>query len=177
MTSLMFLALSPADLHPVGTLNLSAPLICALVSALVLVVIFIIAAIIGSQTKIVKDEAPRGTHNATHDKSVWRERINQVVAAHKSGKLTREQAFAQLAQITRDFAGEASGKDFSSRTLADLNKLPRNASNQQTLDMLRQTVAALYPPEFADATINRSARETTVDDAAGWVSTLVERWR
>ena len=38
------------------------------------------------------------------------------------------------------------------------------------------TIAALYPPEYADSAVDTHAREVSVDDAAGWASTLVERW-
>ena len=43
--------------------------------------------------------------------------------------------------------------------------------------MLRQTIAALYPPEFADERFNDSARQTDVEQAAQWVNRLVERWK
>ena len=56
--------------------------------------------------------------------------------------------------------------------------LPRSDSigNRHGLDLLRQTIAALYPPEFADERFNAAAGEASVDEAAGWVATLIERW-
>lgn len=174
----MMLAISPSDLHPVSAPNISGALLAALVAALILVVALIVAAVLGSRAKSATASTSTTTaRRAGHDKTDWIKRINSVVNLYNAKEISREQAFARLAKITRSFAGEASGKDMSARTLSDLNRLPRNASNQETLDRLRQTVAALYPPEFADASRNRSARETTVADAAGWVTTLVERWQ
>ena len=43
--------------------------------------------------------------------------------------------------------------------------------------LLRQTIAALYPPEFANAEFNAQAKDATVEQAADWVLNLVERWR
>ena len=45
------------------------------------------------------------------------------------------------------------------------------------LDALKQTIGALYPPEFADDARNRIAQTTSVQQAAEWVANLVERWR
>ena len=54
---------------------------------------------------------------------------------------------------------------------------PRTTGNQHGLTLLRQTIEALYPPEFADAERNHTAREATVEQAGEWVANLVERWR
>ena len=53
----------------------------------------------------------------------------------------------------------------------------RSTGNQQGLTLLRQTIEALYPPEFADAERNHIARQATVEQAGEWVANLVERWR
>ena len=104
-------------------------------------------------------------------------RIDEVVARHESGALPRHEAFVELSVIARDFAGAASGKELSSSTLTDLAYLNRTPANRQGLDALKQTISALYPPEFADDARNRIAQTTSVQQAAEWVANLVERWR
>ena len=93
------------------------------------------------------------------------------------GELEREEAFAQLAAIARDFASTATGTDVRNQTLTDIEETPRTTGNQQGLTLLRQTIEALYPPEFADAERNHIARQATVEQAGEWVANLVERWR
>ena len=104
-------------------------------------------------------------------------RIDDVVARHESETLPRHEAFVELSVIARDFAGAASGKELSSSTLTDLAYLNRTPANRQGLDALKQTIGALYPPEFADDARNRPPRTTSVQQAAEWVANLVERWR
>ena len=82
-----------------------------------------------------------------------------------------------LAAIARDFASAATGSDVRSQTLTDIEATPRTTGNQHGLTLLRQTIEALYPPEFADAERNHTAREATVEQAGEWVANLVERWR
>ena len=67
--------------------------------------------------------------------------------------------------------------ELSSSTLTDLAYLNRTPANRQGLDALKQTIGALYPPEFADDARNRIAQTTSVQQAAEWVANLVERWR
>ena len=61
-----------------------------------------------------------GRHDAATGTSVWHERIDDVVARHAKGDLTRENAFALLASIARDFASAATGSDVRSQTLTDI---------------------------------------------------------
>ena len=68
-------------------------------------------------------------------------------------------------------------RDIRNRTLADIDAAPRTTGNQEGITLLRQTIEALYPPEFADAANNGIAREATVEQAGEWVANLVERWR
>ena len=105
------------------------------------------------------------------------ERINDVVDRHANGDLGREEAFALLASIARDFVSTATGSDVRNQTLTDIEATPRTTGNQHGLTLLRQTIEALYPPEFADAERNHTAREATVEQAGEWVANLVERWR
>ena len=119
----------------------------------------------------------RGRHDASTGTSIWHERINDVVDRHANGDLGREEAFALLASIARDFVSTATGSDVRNQTLTDIEATPRTTGNQHGLTLLRQTIEALYPPEFADAERNHTAREATVEQAGEWVANLVERWR
>ena len=116
---------------------------------------------------------PKGAHSGAHGRDVWRARIADVVTRHEGGSLTREEAFAELASIAREFASERTGRDFNAHTLTDIRRETRAAGG---VDLLRTTIAALYPPEFADVRVNAHARTADVREAAGWVSNLVERW-
>ncbi|AKV55437.1 hypothetical protein BACT_0975 [Bifidobacterium actinocoloniiforme DSM 22766] len=120
---------------------------------------------------------PQAKHVTAPSKERWHTRIDQVVTDHAQGRIDQSQAMSQLAEIVRAFASEASGQDLTARTLAELSRQPRTRSNRRQLDLLRQTIAALYPPEFADPSVNRQAYEAQVPQAAQWASALVEGWR
>ncbi|KFI52758.1 hypothetical protein [Bifidobacterium biavatii] len=167
-----------ADLNPVPQLALTTPLLAVIIGCLVLAAALIALTVVLSRPRRVPANAPRrGNHMTGGDAAAWHARIDGIVARYEAKELTREQAFVELAETTRDFAGAATGRDMRASTLRDLSSLPRNAGDRQGLDLLRQTVAALYPPEFADAALNRHAASINVREAAGWVSNLVERWR
>ena len=162
------LATDPGDLRPVESLALTTPLVVAIVACLLLAVGLIALIIMLSRPA----RKPRNSNASS--KAEWRARIDDVVARHESGALPRHEAFVELSVIARDFAGAASGKELSSSTLTDLAYLNRTPANRQGL---RQTIGALYPPEFADDARNRIAQTTSVQQAAEWVANLVERWR
>ena len=165
------LATDPGDLRPVESLALTTPLVVAIVACLLLAVGLIALIIMLSRParKPRNSDRARGAHSNASSKAEWRSRIDDVVARHE--------AFVELAVIARDFAGAASGKELSSSTLTDLAYLNRTPANRQGLDALKQTIGALYPPEFADDARNRIAQTTSVQQAAEWVANLVERWR
>ena len=158
---------------------MTTPLVVAIVACLLLAVglIALIIMLARPARKSRNSDRARGTHSNASSKAEWRARIDDVVARHESGALPRHEAFVELAVIARDFAGAASGKELSSSTLTDLAYLNRTPANRQGLDALKQTISALYPPEFADDARNRIAQTTSVQQAAEWVANLVERWR
>lgn len=171
------LAIDVTDLSPAAAFELTAPLIIAMLALLVAA-----AALIGTTVflsrprRAPRKPAARGSHNAAGETAGWRTRIDDILRQHHDGQLGREQAFAALALVARDFATATSGRNLASSTLSDIARLPRTSSDRNGLELLRMTISALYPPEFADATLNAAARDTSVDEAAGWVSTLIERW-
>lgn len=179
MPSALTLAVEPADLHPQDELSLTGPLVAVIAVCLLLALGLIVAVVILSRSprKPAKVKQPRGAHRSTSAKALWHARIDAIVDQHERGALSREEALAQLALVARDFATDASGRPLHSSTLTDLTRLDRTSANRQGLDTLRQTIEALYPPEFADPAFNIHARSVTVPQAADWVANLVERWR
>lgn len=172
------LALDTDDLTTVGSLDLTTPLAVVLaVCAVAAIMLIVLAAVLSRPKRSAPRQAPRGAHRSDADGNQWRRRIDEVVTLHDSGVIDREDAFTRLAAVARDYASTVSGKDMSSHTLNDLAHEPRRPNNRRGLDLLRQTIEALYPAEFADAGVNTQARDTSVEQAAEWVSTLVERWR
>ena len=163
-------------LPPMGnfsTIVLVATLGCALAA-----IGFVVAVIVLSRPQSHGgDHFTRESHRALTDKEIWHTRIDDIVGQHERGEIDSDEAFTRLAELTREFASTGFNRNMSNHTLTDFKREPRIPSNQQSLDLLRQTIAALYPPEFADAEYNEQARETTVEEASTWVATLVERWQ
>lgn len=109
-------------------------------------------------------------------KKTWQEEVNRVVADHKQGKLSRDQAMKELAGIARGFASQSWHQDMTTKTLAEITVQPRTTSTSKGLDLLRQTIDALYPPEFSLYGERYGGEPVSVDEAADWVITLIERW-
>lgn len=165
------LATDPGDLRPVESLALTTPLVVAIVACLLLAVGLIALIIMLSRParKPRNSDRARGAHSNASSKAEWRARIDDVVARHESGALPRHEAFVELSVIARDFAGAASGKELSSSTLTDLAYLNRTPANRQGLDALKQTIGALYPPEFADDARTESPRRPACSrPPSGW---------
>lgn len=126
------------------------------------------------------DAAPHGAHRESSPRWAWHERIDAIVSAERSGDISREEAFTRLAAVARDFASQAGNADMGASTLHEISAKTSGSEvgrfGARGFTLLRQTIAALYPPQFADEQFNRQARETSVEQAASWVSNLVERW-
>lgn len=164
--------------QPKATLPIPTTLVVLLIVSIVLAVVLIALTIFLSRPR--RHGSQTRSHGAHSDKSsnrAWLDRVQRTLDDFSNGDITRDEAFRQLADTARDYAGERTGSDMSTRTLAELNRSERTGSDKQGLDLLRQTIAALYPPEFADIARNAQARDTTVAEAGQWVSTLIERWR
>lgn len=171
-------ALAEERLVPVAQLDLTAPLVAAIVICLLVALALVVLAIVLTRpARRAKRVSRPGAHSEVSGKSAWHARIEDIVRRHAAGDVEREEAFAELAAVARDYASAASADDLRSSTLTDIAQTPRHPGNRHGLDLLRQTIEALYPPEFADAAANTQARDTSVEEAAGWVAMLVERWR
>lgn len=171
------LAVDTNDLQPVGQLDIATPLIVAAALAAVLAIALVTGAVLLSRPRRNRDKPqPRGAHLDDTVKTSWHRRIDDVVRRYHAEQIDRETAFIELAAICRGIASAHTGRDLHAHTLTDIRREPRNPSTRTGLDTLRMTIAALYPPEYADSAVDTHAREVSVDDAAGWASTLVERW-
>ena len=171
------LAVDTNDLQPVGQLDIATPLIVAAALAAVLAIALVAGAVLLSRPRRNRDKPqPRGAHLDDTVKTSWHRRIDDVVRRYHAEQIDRETAFIELAAICRGIASAHTGRDLHAHTLTDIRREPRNPSTRTGFDTLRMTIAALYPPEYADSAVDTYAREVSVDDAAGWASTLVERW-
>ena len=115
----------------------------------------------------------RGRHSEGPDDE-WHAELADIRDDFHAGRSSETQAYAALSALARDFASQRLGTDLSSSTLLDLNRRHQVSSKEQ-FTRLRQTIAALYPAEFAPQT-NIQASQTNVDQAADWVAELLERW-
>ncbi|MBT1176607.1 hypothetical protein [Bifidobacterium callimiconis] len=152
------------------------PYVAAMLVLLVIAVALVILTVVVSRPRR-RTTTVAGAHRSASDKGEWLAEIEDVQFRFRAGEIGADDAFSELAGIARRFASDRLGRDVTNHTLAELHAVPRSRSNGKGLDLLKQTISALYPPEFADAATQAHAGETSVDEAAGWVSNLVERWR
>ena len=104
-----------------------------------------------------------------------------IVALVIMSRPRRAKRVAAPRAVARDFASQASSAELGSTTLQEIASRSAGSlagdSGVHGFTLLRQTIAALYPPEFANAEFNAQAKDATVEQAADWVLNLVERWR
>lgn len=177
------LSITPAikldDLKPVSELDQTAMFIAILAGSLAVACLLIALVVVLSRPRTTPPRAshPRGVHHPAGGNRAWHQRIDAVVERYRAGRITRDQAFTQLAAIARQYASGMSGTAMATQTLSDLNRATPPTTGKEGFTLLRQTIAALYPPQFADERYNDAARTTSVEQGAEWVSTLIERWR
>lgn len=173
------MAIKLDDLNPVGELDQSGMLTAMLAGCVAIACLLIVLIIVLSRPRTIPPRAPRpkGAHHPTGGTRVWHQRIDAVVQRYHAQDITRDQAFTELAAIAREYASGVSGTVMATQTLSDLNRATPPTSGKEGFTLLRQTIAALYPPQFADERYNDAARTTSVEQGAEWVSALVERWR
>lgn len=174
----MTFLLAAHDFDVRSQIHLGNKLIVVIASCLILAVILVALTVwLSRPSRKPAMPTSRGRHDALAGTSGWHQRIETVVSRHANGELDREEAFAQLAGIARDFVSTVTGTDMRNLTLTDIKRTPQTTGNRRGLTLFRQTIEALYPPEFADAEHNSIAKEATVEQAGEWVANLVERWR
>ena len=146
--------------------------------ALTATVVVLSLALAATALLLPKFRRQQGKHTVQANpdsRNAWHQRIDQVVAQYDSGRLDRDQAMTALATIARGFASRSWNNDMKAKTLAEIKAQPRTPSTRQGLDLLRQTIDALYPPEFA-LPRDSAGTDATVNQAADWVRDLIERW-
>lgn len=181
-SSTLAAAVDVNDLHPVTDVPVASLLPIVTMACFIALLILIVAIVIMPRPRRAKRvAAPRGSHNAFAPVSQWKSRVHDIVERNGAGKLSREDAFVELAAVARDFASQASSAELGSTTLQEIASRSAGSlasdSGVHGFTLLRQTIAALYPPEFANAEFNAQAKDATVEQAADWVLNLVERWR
>jgi hypothetical protein len=130
-------------------------------------------------------DGPR--HSVDSDARSWHGRVAAIAKAHRDGTIDDDEAYRALAKLSRDYASmrmvtshvstPQTGSDLSSSTLTDLRSAAWPTQCRDGAQALRQTIAALYPPEFANPASDSHAAAATVDQACDWVDSLIERWR
>jgi hypothetical protein len=163
--------------QPEALIEVPTALIVALVTCLCTAALLIVVIALLSRPRKHVDTKSCGAHAAGNDKKAWHRRIDEIVNRYEQNDLMREEALNELAQTAREFAGIQTGKDMSSYTLSDISGLPVHETFDPGMKLLRQTIAALYPPEFADVEHHAEAQYADVHQAAEWVANLIERWR
>ncbi|PJM72767.1 hypothetical protein CS006_09415 [Bifidobacterium primatium] len=174
MSRLGSLTLSAQRFAPVSQTDVRPFVAAAVALAVAAVLLCVIVMALGRPRRVVP--APGGVHRRSTGNDEWLRQIDDVRERFHAGEIDEDDAFSELAGIARRFASSRLGRDVTSHTLAELRTLPRSRGNGRGLDLLRQTISALYPPEFAGPFTHAHA-DASVDDAAGWVARLVERWR
>lgn len=171
--------MSMQDIHP----QIHNDILFASILGVAFVVIVVAAIVLYFSFKKPKvllssDEiADNAVHVHRENKQAWRNEIDEIVKQYHSNELTSDQACAKLASVARTYVSRMSGEDIKTHTLGEISSLRLKWRNKKGADMLRQTIAALYPPEFANYKENEQAQNTTVDQAAEWVLVLLEGWQ
>lgn len=119
-------------------------------------------------------EDSAGRHNEKKDASEWVGKVEEIKQKYSKGEVEEVEAYAMLSRVAREFVSEEMDLNLYSKTLRDLEWAP--VSNRKRYDLFKQTISALYPPEYANAESDRAADEATVESAANWVEDLISRW-
>lgn len=162
-------------IHPGPLLPQEGWLTAAALAGGALALIFVCLIVFLLRRPAANPPSPAGGHDPRAPRQAWMDRVEAVVARHDKGVIDRDAAMEELAKIARGFASQAWNEDMSSRTLSEIMAHPRDQGNKRGLDLLRQTIDALYPPEFASPV--STGTTPTVREAADWVSSLIGRWR
>jgi hypothetical protein len=150
------------------------PLYLGLAVGLVILAIALIAVPLILRSR---EPHPRQTsrHGINRSPERWRDDVAAVLRAYTNGEMSDNDAYSELARIARSFASLRLGTDLTSKTLLDL-KRHHQVGNRAHFDALKQTISALYPAEFASPDSNAAAKESSVESAANWVDSMIERW-
>lgn len=140
-------------------------------------ILFAIASIFLFRAKRGKIALSKAAHVKNAESDIWREKVKTIQKKHENGVLTDEEAYSTLARIAREYASARLRRDITGKTLADIRTDSQTGSAAKGPALLRQTIEALYPAEFASPEINMQAQEASIPKACGWILNLMERWR
>ena len=102
------IALSRNDFNTLDPIHIETGLGIVVAVCLILAVALVVLVVwLSKPTLKPTKKTNRGRHDASTGTSIWHERINDVVDRHANGDLGREEAFALLASIARDFVSTA----------------------------------------------------------------------
>ncbi|KFF30653.1 hypothetical protein [Bifidobacterium bombi] len=176
LTRAFALANEPAP-TPNGLIQTPSWLIAATAALFLVCAALVTAVIVLSLPKRTPQRRrSRGAHTGDNDRRAWHQRISAIVDANAQHETDYEEAMDALAKVARDFASSTTGRDLGSRTLLDIAREPHTQDASHGMGLLKATINALYPPQFADHT-RAYTEETSVEQAGEWVSDLVDRWR
>ena len=120
-SSTLAAAVDVNDLHPVTDVPVASLLPIVTMACFIALLILIVAIVIMSRPRRAKRvAAPRGSHNALAPVSQWKSRVHDIVERNGAGKLSREDAFVELAAVARDFASQASSAELGPTTLQEI---------------------------------------------------------
>ncbi|TCD54892.1 c-type cytochrome biogenesis protein CcmI [Alloscardovia theropitheci] len=162
---------TPSSVFNTSMLLIVLGIVLALAIACIIIAVILFLPARAKERKVVQ--------SSRHDNATYKAQVRDVETEYTAGDISKQEAYRRLAEIARQFASDRLGIDVTSHTLTDLaqsSQISPALKNSHGLNLLRTTIEALYPPEFAfEATHTRSA-STTVIEACGWVDALIERW-
>ncbi len=171
--ALIHLASGHGRIKVMPTMTQPTWLLTLTTTAIILTLALAAAAVLLPRFRRQQEEGPAQVSSDSRD--AWRQQIDHVVARYDNGELDRDQAMTALATIARGFASRSWNSDMKSKTLAEIQAQPRTPGTRKGLDLLQQTIDALYPPEFA-LPRDSAGTDATMNQAADWVRDLIERW-
>lgn len=138
-SSTLAAAVDVNDLHPVTDVPVASLLPIVTMACFIALLILIVAIVIMSRPRRAKRvAAPRGSHNALAPVSQWKSHVHDIVERNGAGKLSREDAFVELAAVARDFASQASSAELGSTTLQEIDLRGHGSREEQGLAFLGQ---------------------------------------
>lgn len=144
-------------------------LVLWLIIALIIFSVFVIFGVISFLPhRSVKREKAQGAEPTLS----FSTRVKNVEKDYVAQKISKQEAYHQLAAIARQFASSKLGEDVTSRTLAEL----RASGQHSGLNLLKTTIEGLYPPQFAFEATQPPSTKASVHEACQWVLALIERW-
>ncbi|MDD6373623.1 MAG: hypothetical protein PUF97_04005 [Bifidobacteriaceae bacterium] len=153
------------------------PFIIAMVVFIVLAVAIAVVAFMPRKPKKSPVAVGQPEVMSVSEIETWHGRVEKIRRESQAEEISDDDAYLELAKLCRDFASARLGSNLQDSTLTDIRRNTVSSPQRDGMQSLRQTITALYPPEFANPESNAQAQQATVGEACDWVDTLIERWR